>query len=85
MVYRSQVDYRIGENPRRFIFWVLGTTYNFAFGAIFDHMLTVGKAITMEVLVFQSTQKLFLNPKGAGYNIKTRKYMVGMQEQTKSE
>jgi hypothetical protein len=47
-------------------------------------MLTAGKAITMDVLVFQSKQKLFLNPQGAGYNIETRKYMVGMQEQTKS-
>ena len=84
LVYRSQVDYRIGENPRRFIFWVLGTTQKFAFWAIFDHMLTVGKAITMGVLVFQSKQKLFLNPQGAGYNIETKKYMVGMQEQTKS-
>jgi hypothetical protein len=37
-------------------------------------MPTVGKAITMEIVVFQSKQKLFLNPTGAGdgYNIETR-------------
>ena len=35
-------------------------------------MPTVGKAITMKIIVFQSTLKLFLNPTGAGYNIETR-------------
>jgi hypothetical protein len=35
-------------------------------------MSTVGKEITMNIVVFQSKQKLFLNPTGACYNIETR-------------
>jgi hypothetical protein len=54
------------------------------FWAIFDHMPTVGQAITMQILMFQSKQKLFLTPTGVSYNIETRKYILGKQEQTKS-
>ena len=54
------------------------------FWAIFDHIPTVGQAITMHILVFQSKQKLFLTPTGASNNIETREYILGKQQQTKS-
>ena len=46
-------------------------------------MPTVGQAITMQILMFQSKQKMFLAPTGASYNIVTRKHIFGKQEQTK--